>query len=243
MRRTMHIGNVYLFNKQIRFPLILRFFFFFLLDIIIITFSLYISLLIRFEFIMSVEYLLLFLDALPLFLVVKLSVFACFRIYNISWRYIGFSDIVNIAKSQVLSMSLLMVLILIPLPLSYKFIPEILSNMHIKAFPRSIFFIDGIISFCLFCGLRVSKRLFLELFVDRKKTHRGKKTLIIGAGNTGEMIIRDMKRSRFSDYYPVGLLDDDKNKIGTYIHGVKVFDTINTLDNMVSRHGIESIIL
>src|SRR3990172_1346524 len=99
------------------------------------------------------------------------------------------------------------------------------------------------VSIGLFCGLRFSKRLFLEIIHKRATTHTGKKTLIIGAGNTGDMIVRDMKRQGYRDYCPIGMLDINKNKAGTYIHGLKVLGTTDKLNDVVSRYKVEAIVI
>ena len=79
--------------------------------------------------------------------------------------------------------------------------------------------------------------------MKRNKTGNGLRTLIIGAGNTGDMIIRDMSRLDSSGFNPAGLLDDDVNKIGNHIHGVKVLGKIDALKEVISRYGIESVII
>ena len=151
----------------------------------------------------------------------------------------------NVLRALIVSESVLMVSILIPFPLSHpSYIPTFLSfDLHISGFPRSIFFLDGLISFFLFCGLRISKRIYLEVIHKRNKSNIGKRTLIIGAGNTGEMILRDMGKQTLCEYYPVGLLDDDKNKIGMYVRGLKVIDTTDKLTDIISKHKIEAMII
>lgn len=222
-----------------------RLLFFLFFDLAIIAFSLFISFYIRFEFSMPLEYNLMFLQALPAFVLTKLAVFLCFRIYKITWRYVGIHELVNIAIAQTVSMSVVMVIILIrPPSWFHPGIPGFSSfNIHLNGFPRSVFLIDGMVSFVLFCGLRFSKRLFFEIIHKRAITHAGKKALIIGAGNTGEMIARDMKRQDFKDYYPIGMLDDDKSKVGTYIHGLKVFGTTDKLHDVALHYEVEAIII
>jgi len=199
----------------------------------------------RFEFTIPSEYRVLVLDVIPLFLLIKLTSFYCFRVYKITWRYVGINDLVNIAVAQTASTSVLMMLILIPMPSWFHaVIPGFFFfDVHIKGFPRSVFFIDGMVSFVLFCGSRFSKRLFLEIIHKGATNHAGKKTLVIGAGNTGEMIMRDMKRQGYGDYYPVGFLDDNENKVGTRMHGLNVFGTTDKLSDVVFKYGIEAIII
>lgn len=222
-----------------------RLLFFLIFDILIIVFSLYVSFFIRFEFTMSVGYRSMFLEAISLFVVIKLIVFACFRLYKTTWQYVGLHDLLNIIKAVIISESMLMVLTLIPFSSSYSdYLPKYFSfDIHIEGFPKSIYLIDGFITLILLCGLRISKRLILEVVQENADTKNGKRTLILGAGNTGEMILRDMARHPFSDYCPVGFLDDDKTKIGMYLRGLKVFGAIDQLSAVISKYGIEAVII
>ena len=222
-----------------------RLLFFLIFDILIIVFSLYVSFFIRFEFTMSVGYRSMFLEAISLFVVIKLIVFACFRLYKTTWQYVGLHDLLNIIKAVIVSESMLMVLTLIPFSSSYSdYLPKYFSfDIHIEGFPKSIYLIDGFITLFLLCGLRISKRLILEVVQENADTKNGKRTLILGAGNTGEMILRDMARHTCSDYYPVGFLDDDKTKIGMYLRGLKVFGAIDQLSAVISKYGIEAVII
>ena len=179
-----------------------RFVFFFVCDFVIIIFSLYLSFFIRFEFAVPIEYKLMFLNAVFVFIVTKLTIFVFFRFYKITWRYVGIYDMLNIVRALIVSESVIMVLILIPLPVfSSSYIPSFLSfDLHISGFPRSVFLLDVLISFILFCGLRISKRLYLEVVQKISTAKIGKRTLIIGAGNTGEMILRDIGRHTQHNY-------------------------------------------
>jgi FlaA1/EpsC-like NDP-sugar epimerase len=62
--------------------------------------------------------------------------------------------------------------------------------MSLHGFPKRIIFVDGLISLILIVGLRVSKRLYLEILSRKGRTPEGKTTLIVGAGSCGEMILR-----------------------------------------------------
>ena len=244
-----------LFSKSIQFDTITkpllspthlkRFLFFFLFDTLIIVFSFYLSFFVRFEFTMPVEYKVMFLQTVSLFVIVKLTIFTSFRFYKITWRYVGIHDMLNIVRALIVSETVIMFLILIPLPLFLSsYIPTFLSfDLHISGFPRSVFLLDGLISFILFSGLRISKRIFLEVVQKISSANIGKRTLIIGAGNTGEMILRDLGRQTLCKYYPVGLLDDDKNKIGMYVRGLKVIGTTDELSDIIRKHKIEAVII
>lgn len=215
-----------------------RFLFFFLADIVICIFSLYLAFLLRFDFTLNPKYQEMFLRGIPLFLLIKIPIFDLFRMYKITWRYVGLSDLLNIIYAVFVAEAILLILIWTPYQPFLKFLP--LSSL--SGFPRSIFIIDGSISILLLSGLRISRRLLLEVIL-KKSYRKGKRTLIVGAGNTGEMILRDLARNRFSDFYPIGFLDDDPNKIGTYLHGVKVLGSIDYLKGFIYKYQIEAIII
>ncbi|MBI4654805.1 MAG: polysaccharide biosynthesis protein [Nitrospirae bacterium] len=222
--------------------------FFILLDILIIILSLYFSFLLRFEFALADEYKRLIVTSLPFFIIIKVATFLVFRMYRITWRYVGLRDLSNIVRAVLVSESLLMFLIIVLLREFPGFLsPELANfvsvNIAIKGFPRSIFFIDGAVSLLLLSGLRISKRVFIEVLYKNGKTGDSRRTIIVGAGNTGEMILRDMLRPEVSDFYPIGFLDDDNSKIGTYIHGIKVFSRTEKLKAVIRKYKVEAVII
>lgn len=225
-----------------------RFLFFFICDILIISFSLYLSFLFRFDFDFPKQYTKMILIALPLFLVVKLVIFSIFDMYRISWSYISIRDLINIVIATITAQSIVasFILMFYNAP-SYvvKFIPHYLEVIlaSLQGFPRSIYFIDALISMALLSSLRISKRIFLEVIYKKRLANSGKRTLVIGAGNTGEMILRDIAKQDASEFYPVGILDDDKQKIGTFIHGVQVLDATGALKNSIKKHDIKALII
>ena len=92
-------------------------------------------------------------------------------------------------------------------------------------------------------ALRVSKRLYLEVLQQKRSNNRGKNTLIIGAGNIGEMMLRDMVRNGYRDYYPIGFLDDDPTKVGTQIHGISVLGATDRLEAMIVKHKVQALLI
>ncbi len=216
-----------------------RFLFFFLSDILIIILSLYLSFLLRFDFALKNEYRDLIVNALPFFLVIKLAVFNILGLYRITWRFVGIRDLYDIINAIVISELILIVFILTSQNYHLPGIPDEMFT----GFPRSVFLIDGMLSFMLLAGLRISKRVSLEIILKKRSNKQGKRTIIVGAGNTGEMIIRDMAKQGYPDFYPVGMLDDDEKKIGTYIHGVKVLAKTDRLKAVIRKYKAEAVII
>ncbi len=161
-----------------------------------------------------------------------------------TWRYVGLADNWKIIQALVVSELALIVLTwgLTPVPSILRFLPLPVFE-GFPSLPRSIFIIDGIISLLFMLSLRISKRFFLEIVREKRNGKKGKRTIIIGAGNTGEMIVRDTIRQGYSDFYPVGLLDDDRRKVGIYIHGVKVVGNTSELKDLVVKDVVEAVII
>ena len=210
-----------------------RLLFFLLADVFIITLSLYLSLLVHFDFNLRVPYAELLQEVLLLFAVIKIACFALFRIYKITWRYVGVADLLNIVLAVVVAE---MALLILSLPNSFFQLP-------ITGFAKRIFLVDGFFTLAFISALRVSKKLYMEVIREKGTVRKGRRTLIIGAGNTGEMLLRDMARNGFVDFYPIGLLDDDRMKVGTYVHGIKVLGQLGKLANVITRNQVEVVII
>ncbi|MBS1238656.1 MAG: UDP-N-acetylglucosamine 4,6-dehydratase / UDP-4-dehydro-6-deoxy-2-acetamido-D-glucose 4-reductase [Deltaproteobacteria bacterium] len=211
-----------------------RFIFFCIADIALITISLFISFLFHFELNSNISYYELVAEVIIYFIVVKIAALTVFRVYSMSWRYASINDLLNIVLALIFSE-----FFLVAMSLPNPFLP----SLSITGLPKRIFFVDGIISLCLIAGIRISKRVYLEVLRKGNFANKGKRTIILGAGNTGEMIIRDMARRGYREFNPVCLLDDDKAKAGTYIHGVRVQGKSEDLENFILKEKIEAVII
>jgi len=204
---------------------------FLLFDIIAFALSLILAFVIRFEFnpILNFNYNLpLFLI---LFLAVKIAVFYSFRLYDISWRFVSLQDLANIGKAALLSNGILFIII-------YGF------NLSLFAgFPRSILLVDLIFSFMLSSGFKISKRMYLEVMRQRIGTSDLKRTLIVGAGSSGEQILRDINRSDTRKFYPIGFIDDDPLKQNLYLQGIRVLGNTKELSEIIKRYKVDSILI
>lgn len=210
-----------------------RLFFFLLFDVCIMAVSLYLSFELRFEFGAGGVYQRMLLVALPIFLVVKIGVFFLFNAYNVTWRYFSIRDLTNIALALPIACLLL------------AFIVQTLAFFWgpLNGFPRSIFYIDLALSFIGIAAVRLSKRIYLEDIKYRQKPKQGKLTLIIGAGNTGDLIIRDTANQKLSHFNPVAILDDDPKKEGAYIRGIKVVGNLTSVKAAIQVYHIQAVII
>ncbi|MBF0465884.1 MAG: polysaccharide biosynthesis protein [Nitrospirae bacterium] len=220
----------------------MRIAFFLIADIIIIIFSFFISFCIRFEFSLSFynSYRDTILVNMPLFIIIKIVFLYVSNVYKMSWRYIGVADICKIVNALLLSESMLIVLIYYLDVTKYLKFTSKFNNLTFL--PRSIIVIDGLITLILIFFLRILKRLYIEqLHIVKFKV--GFNTIIIGAGNTGEMIIRDILRQKESKLKVIGFLDDDKSKINSYVHGVRVLGSTAMLSQIINKYSVKHIII
>jgi FlaA1/EpsC-like NDP-sugar epimerase len=155
---------------------------------------------------------------LPWLLVIRAATFIPFRLFEGLWRYASIYDLRAIVSAVVTS--------------SVLFAALTLGPTGARAYPRSIFITDALLLVLMLGGLRLSRRLYSELWVGG----RGRRILVFGAGNAGEMIVRDMKVNRDCGYRPIGFVDDDPAKVGRRIHGVPVLGTRNDLGAIIARH-------
>ncbi len=109
-------------------------------------------------------------------------------------------------------------------------------------FPRSVIVSDALVTLLLVSLLRISKRAFLEI-VRGAYTQKGKRTIIVGAGNTGEMILRDIRKTGFKQYAVIAFLDDDTNRVGTYLHGVKVVGKVEELSRLIHLYQVSAVMI
>ncbi|MEX2269894.1 MAG: nucleoside-diphosphate sugar epimerase/dehydratase [Vicinamibacterales bacterium] len=162
---------------------------------------------------------------LPLLLVVRLAVFFALRIHQSVWRYASIWDLVNIIAGVTLS--------------SVLFWAITHSVLEITVYPRSVFIIDAILLICLMGGARLARRLYHR---SRPRAD-AKRVLIYGAGNAGELIVRDMRQNAKFHGTPVGFVDDDRRKAGQRIHGVPVLGGRDRLPEILSTYAPDELLI
>lgn len=105
---------------------------------------------------------------------------------------------------------------------------------------EGVFMLDLIATILGLAALRMLVRMYHEEF-HAKRTGAGKRFLIVGAGDAGEALLREMLRMKASDYEVVGFVDDDPVKQGMNIHGISVLGSVDRLPAICQKHRIEEI--
>ncbi|MFC1853019.1 polysaccharide biosynthesis protein [candidate division CSSED10-310 bacterium] len=199
-------------------------------DIMLLTIALASAFCIRFEFSFPDQFIPIFTGWLPVILCVKILLFHFFRLYSFTWTFIGIKELVSIGNACFFSSAVIYLLNMLTFQM-----------LHRGVFmPRSVILIDFILSLLLIGNFRVSKRLYYEAL---KKQQVGKRTLIIGAGPTGERLVREFLRSDEIRFMPVAFVDDDPNKLGARIHGVKVVGNTADIPRVVAQTGAKMAII
>jgi len=160
------------------------------------------------------------------------------------WRYTSIVDLLNIIKASTFSTLLIVSFILF----KTRFIDH----------SRSVFLIDWFLTISLIAGFRLCVRLFFEQFskdqpspsdflsifriLSKRKKDR-KNLIIIGAGDCGEKIFREIHNNSELKYNIVGFLDDSKNKIGRTIHGIPVLGRIDDILVLIEKRKLDEALI
>ncbi|MFH0935363.1 MAG: hypothetical protein V1828_00655 [Candidatus Omnitrophota bacterium] len=196
-------------------------------DFMLICIAYFAAYFLRFEGALLQGNLDLIKESLVWIILIKMSVFFVFGLYRGVWKYISISDLLTIFKVVTIS-SFLSVLFL-----TFVF--------RFEQYSRAVFFIDWILLLLLICGTRILFRILGEFFSRARE--RGNNILIFGAGDTGEMVIREIKRNKSLNYNPIGFIDDDPFKAGNKIQGVPVMGSRKDIAGLVQEYKVKEVLI
>jgi len=216
---------------RIRRPMIV------LAHIIAFAFSLMLSFLVVQNMQFRAEWLKLYPALLMFFLIVKLPIFGIFKQYRGWWRYVGISDLLGIFGASLVSTFIIVVLWFVVgnIPAVRMSLPAGLERPA-----EGVCIADMFATVFMLGGLRIIIRLYFEEF-RTAEAGRLKRFLIVGAGNAGEALLREILRMPVAQYDVVGMIDDDTVKQGTHIHGIPILGTVEQLPGICEEHKIEEI--
>ncbi|MDD7543171.1 MAG: nucleoside-diphosphate sugar epimerase/dehydratase [Peptoniphilaceae bacterium] len=209
--------------------------FFLLLDILIVNVAFFGAMWIRFDFRYTlVPYLLTqhMMHWAPVFTVLAIAIFALFKMYRSIWAYVGLQEFIFGFFACLLFIIF-----------QYVIMRFTFTGIWI---PRAFFLIEF---FLLFLGVMIERFSYrLMLHVGNRLVRNTEEgdfipTLIIGAGEAGRTLIREMNVSDKIRNKVVALIDDNKDKRGRYLEGVKIFGDRTDIVRVVEQLGIREIIL
>ena len=215
--------------------------YFFIADVLLMPLAVAVSFLLRLDIagVLFYERTLLVFAALAA--VVKPVIFHLFGLYRRYWRYASANELVNIALATLTGTAVVTLL-------TYS-LASLVLDFH--PLPRSIPFLDWLVSLPLVGGTRFAVRLmtdwsFARLWPNRRLKggrRQEQRVLVMGAGDAGAMIVREMQANPGLGFVPVGLLDDDRAKVGMTVHGVLVQGAREDIPRLVGEERIDEVII
>ena len=165
-------------------------------------------------------------NALPLVCVLQLVVFILFGVHRGAWRFTSTHDLMTVIKGVIFGAA--------------GIAGAIFLATRLAAVPRAVLPMYAVLLVGLLCGPRLLYRLFREREISKVGD---KRVLVVGAGVAGDMLVRDFKRARPRVYEPVAFVDDDSQKHGREIHGLRVLGAPSEIPMLVDKLNIDLVLL
>lgn len=166
------------------------------------------------------------LDLLPVVLAIQGVTFMLFGLYRGVWRFASLPDLVRIGKAVMAGTGCAIVVVFL--------------ITRLELVPRSVFPFYAIL-LMVFLG---SPRLIYRWIKDQRLYSEDlTNVLVVGAGSAGEMLVRDMLRSKGAGFRPVAFLDDDPAKAGKEIHGIRVLGKTDRLPKAVAKYDVDIVLI
>ncbi|MFB3907870.1 MAG: polysaccharide biosynthesis protein [Candidatus Eisenbacteria bacterium] len=197
-----------------------------LLDALLINGAVLIALLLRFDGRIPVEYLHRYVEVSYFATIAGLLFLNLFHVHRTLWRYVGLPTALSILNALTLGFGVfyLVNLLIQPQPL-----------------PRSVIILSWILTIALVLGTRASYRLLVSPV--RRGPRTGRRILIVGAGDIGAMVARELERTVAYPGHPIGFVDDDPGKMGARIEGLQVLGTTFDLPRLIHEKEVGEVLI
>ena len=203
------------------------------IDVAILSVAFWLAFMFRFEFAVPRPYFRVLLTTWPYVVLLHYAALAAFGVPRMSWRYVNMGDIGRLLGALTVSSALLLVVRLIGPLLSYRF-------AFVVIVPLGVLAMDLVLGFVGLVGIRALRRLHGEAR-DRARQDAGMqrdRVLLIGAGQAGVIVAREIAYRPDLGLQPVGFLDDDPMKIGMSIGGLPVLGATKDVGTIAERKRV-----
>ncbi|MCH7755331.1 polysaccharide biosynthesis protein [candidate division KSB1 bacterium] len=200
--------------------------FFLPLDLILILSSYILAYQLRFDWSVPANEYLIFFKSFAFVLILRVITFYYSGLYKNLWKYVGIKELLSIIAASAISSVLIIAIVFM---------------FGDSSHSRSIFFIDWILCIFLIGGSRLVLRLFNESVSYEKKLRDN--VLIIGAGDVGEMLLRELNKNGRDNYNVVGFIDDDDAKHGRTLHGIKILGACEDIPELAQMLRIDEVLI
>lgn len=198
-----------------------------IIDIIIVNFAILLALYFRFDGIIEHRFMIAYLKTAISLTVIKISIYMIMGLYNSLWSYAGIDELIQIFYATCLDSI-------------FSFGFGIISGNRL---PRTVYFMGWILTFLFLSGFRFSYRILRRIRNKSFKTVKGgNRILIIGAGEAGSLLIKELKKNEEPDFFIVGVIDDNSRKHNATINGIPVLGDRSIIIDTVKRERIDEII-
>jgi FlaA1/EpsC-like NDP-sugar epimerase len=173
----------------------------------------------------------LFERSILLVLAIKLGVFVLSGFYNRWWRYVSMRDMWGLARGVLVGSVLAYLAVFLAAPVG-----------HVRP-PRGVLGMDFLLTLAAITGTRLIARTVFERPRPGRLVARGREVLIVGAGDAGRLVVRELQRARQLSYTPIGFIDDDSRKRNTRIEGVRVLGTTAELPHILRDNPPDEVLI
>ncbi|MEE3433713.1 MAG: nucleoside-diphosphate sugar epimerase/dehydratase [Lachnospiraceae bacterium] len=200
-------------------------------DLLAVNLAYFLALLLRFDFRYThipEPYLHSWLVFVPAYSVLCLVTFYVLKLYQSLWRFASYLELVRVIKASIVTT-----------------LVQILGTLlFIQRMPISYYFMGALLQFFAILGIRFSYRFVLLLRSERtanQSTEKGANVMLIGAGNAGQMILRDISKAKETNDKVCCFIDDNENKWHRYVDGVPIVGGRDAILESVEKYKIDKI--
>jgi len=165
---------------------------------------------------------LFFASSLP----IKILFNHIFRLYNVYWRFVSIGEAIGTIKATTIGSLALTVL-----------------SFTLKSFPPPrMIFADYLLTMSGVMTVRMLKRFYLHIFRNQDFSS-STRVLLVGGGELAEVVARKIANGVLNHYVPVGIIEDDPSKRGTYLHGIRVLGTRERMERIIKEYEVDEILI
>jgi UDP-GlcNAc:undecaprenyl-phosphate GlcNAc-1-phosphate transferase len=196
------------------------------IDLVLIVTAYYSAYLLRFEGAFDAHRD-MFLGTVGPVIVLQLLALAAFGAYRGLWRYTSLPDLLRLLRGASVGVGATVL--------------YLLFTVRFQGLSRAVFVLDWLVLVVLLAASRVSFRLLAEMLRATPEDFR--RVLIYGAGDGGELALRELRKNARLRREPVGFVDDDRAKTGMRIHEVPVLGTLTAIEPLLDAHRVAEVIV
>src|SRR6476660_1147714 len=200
-------------------------------DAVLIAAAWFLTFQLRFDKGVPIPYERLFERSIGIVIGVQLVTFISFGFYNRWWRYVSTRDMWGAARG-----------VTVACVLSF-FVVYFANPVPALRLPRSIAIIDWVLLLAFVAGSRMLARTLLERPLARDIVARGKEVVVVGAGDAGHLIVKEILRQPTLGYSPIGLVDDAPKTRNLRVHGIRVLGTTDDLPEILHKQKPDEVLI